>query len=93
MYDDSEAKIFFREPFLVYFVTTCLVSIIFRNSLFQVYFALSLKVGMSRTLSVPMSALCFIWEFGDIYSQLSRNFTASGFSSRDPTKGMKGNFW
>ena len=31
----------------------------------------------------------FIWKYGDIYSRLSRSFTARGFSSRDPTKGIR----
>ena len=31
----------------------------------------------------------FIWELDDIYSRLSRSFTARGFSSMDPTKGIR----
>ena len=33
--------------------------------------------------------MCFIWEFGDIYSRLLRSFTARGFTYRDPTKGIR----
>ena len=38
---------------------------------------------------VHCSFIFFIWEIGDIYSQLSKSFTARGVTSRGPPKGIK----